>query len=651
MASLGRAGGDRKENVPPRLRRCSGGEQTNIQKNVNIDLFLSARSQVDISHHWHEPAAFSVDHNQRAGQSRLCTAPLPAGERNLRLIQTNLPCPSQTLRDTTSQLSNSCFQQQNNLCSRLQQHSSKDLAYSTPCLALSVLPAVDLPWRPSCLYADSLEGRRSESVCLPQQYHQRAKTGGCCSIHSNCHFSERRNKHSKYPVDKQQCWSLAASFMAHGNPSHLPSNTVDPLLGNKSVEHLSLSCCRESVNSFCCASALSLGDLRPSSLAESFPNSASLQSLLDSSQTSADLHCSIQRLKQEAVWMGLWGSLPLEPLRSPANSSLCFSHDDSAPGVLSSGEQLAGVSTHAAQARLKWNVPFAKDWNLGAVPSDFCCAEPASVSHRYRHTDSHMWRTKLSGNIQQETLSAAVGSGWLVDAEADSSCNCSPCFRYQAKSALETGRFYVHKRNHSSEKIFKREKKFDGTHPRAVFWKKDFPSSLYPEGLQVALEKQLEGAQVNGGVAIHGTPREMCMRVTSPSGDREFGSVEQLGIKYVEVSTSEPHGESSKELQEMCDTRLQATRRMTVVDSSKSSPFSKQAQTIFDEFPDIDSVNLNREGGKNKPSCQHRGRNWEPDTNVDQSGGPSVERSASKPQCWEEGSQMQETVSREVRVC
>ncbi|XP_068771868.1 uncharacterized protein C1orf167 homolog isoform X2 [Struthio camelus] len=435
--------------------------------------------------------------------------------------------------------------------------------------------------------------------------------------------------------------------MAHGNPSlvntHLPSHTVDPLLGNESAECLFLSSSSESVNSCCRGSALTLGDLSPSSLVESFHSSTSLRSLLQSSQTSASLHCSIQRLKQETVWMGIWGSLPLEPTSSPVSGSLCFAPNDSAPGVLSTGEQLAGVSTSAAQARLKWGVPFAKDWSLSAVTRDFCHAEPASVSHRYGHTDSHTWRTKLSGDIQQETLSAAVGSGWLVDTEAGSSYNCSPYFRYQsqAKPALETGGLYVHTKSHSPAKVLKGEKTFDGAPPcAAISWKKDLLSSLHPDGLQVSLEAQYEGAQVNVGVAMYGTPREVCMRVTSPSGDKEFGSIRQLSIKSIEISTSEPHSESSKESEEMRDSKLQRAGR-------KSSPFSTQVETGFGEFSDIDGVNVSG-GERNKHSCQNNWRSWEPDTNLDQSEEPSVERSANKPQRCEESSRMQKTVSREI---
>ncbi|GAB0198767.1 chloride transport protein 6 [Grus japonensis] len=387
--------------------------------------------------------------------------------------------------------------------------------------------------------------------------------------------------------------------------------------------------CSEGVNA-CGSSALSLGDLDPSSL-------ESLQSLLQSSQISASLYCSIQRLKQESALMGIWGSLPLEPKSSPVSGSLCFAPDDSAPSILSAGEQLAGVKTSAAAARLKWGVPFAKDWSLSAVTGDFSRAEPLSVSHRYRYIDSNTWRTKISGDIQPETLASGVGSGRPVDTEADSSYKCSPYFRCQcqAKPTLETGSHDVHTKSHSPEKVLKGEETSHGASPCAVSWKEDFPASLYPEGLQVSLETDLGGAQMNVGVAMYGTPREVCVRVTSPPGDKEFRPVQQLSIESVEVNNSEPHVKSSKESEEVCNSRSRAARRTAVVGSSQSSPFSIQVAE------GIDCMNVSREGRRNKYSHQSSWGNWEADANLSQSEEPSVERSAEEPQCCEEGSQTQ----------
>ncbi|XP_049652456.1 uncharacterized protein C1orf167 homolog isoform X1 [Accipiter gentilis] len=616
-------------------------KQRNIQKNVNVDLYLGTRSRVDISHHWLEAAAFSVTPSQTAEQGQLCTTPLSSGKRDPSRRQTNLSCPSQPFQDNTNQFSSSCFLQQNNLCSRLQQHSSKCVAHRIPHFALSLLPAVNLPQRYSHLEAYNLEGRRSESIDFPQQHHQKAKAAGSCSIHAARHHClESRKKNSDYPVEKQQHQPPAASCMDPVNASLvnacLSSCTVDSPLRHELVVCPSSRSSSESVNT-CHSSALTLGDLDSSSL-------ESLQSLLQSSQISASLYSSIQRLKQETALMGIWGSLPLEPKSSAVSGSFCFAAADSASSILSTGEQLAGVKTSAAQARLKWEVPFAKDWSLSAVTRDFSRVEPLSVSHRYGHSDLNTWRTKISGDIQPETLASGVGSGGLVDTEADSTYNCSPYFRCQsqAKPALETSSFYVRTRSHSPEKVLKGVETSDGASPCAVSWKKDLPASLYPEGLQVSLETDLEGAQMNVGVAMYGIPRELCVRVASPSGDKEFRPVQQLSIKSVEVNNSEPHFKSSKE------SESRAARRVAVVGSSQSSPFGIQVEEGFGGYSGIDRMNVSREGRRNNYSYRSSWRNWEPDANLDQSEEPSVERSAKEPHCCEEGSQEQETVSREV---
>ncbi|XP_021273332.1 uncharacterized protein C1orf167 homolog isoform X2 [Numida meleagris] len=453
------------------------------------------------------------------------------------------------------------------------------------------------------------------------------------------HCLEGRNKTSDYPVEKQQ--PPAVSCMDAGNPSlvnaRLPFHAVDsPLRHNLALCPSSRSS-RESVNA-CCSSALTSSDLSPSNL-------ESLQPLLQSSQISAGLYCSIRRLKQEIAFMGIRGSLPLEPKSSPVGGSLCFAPDDPTPIILSTGEQLAGVKTSAAQARLRWSIPFAKGTSLGAVTRDFGHAEPISVSHRCRYIDSSMWRTKLSGDIRPERLSAGRGSGRLVNTEEDSSYNCSAYFRCQsqAKPTLETGGIYVHTKNRSYEKVLKAEETSGGVSLCAVPWKKN-----HPEGLHVSVETWLAGAQMNVGVSMYGSPREVCVRVTSPSGDQEFRPIQQLSIKAEEVDNSKPPAESSTRLEEVCDCRSQAASRMAVVDSSQSSPFSTQVEKDFGDCSDIERVNANRRERRNKCSQQSSWRNWEADANPDPSEEPSVERNTKEPQCCGERSQTQETVPSEV---
>lgn len=503
---------------------------------------------------------------------------------------------------------------------------------------MSALPAAKLPQGHSHLEAYSLEGRRNENSGLPQQHSQEAKAAGSCSMptaHHRC--LEGRNKISDYPVEKKQ--PPAVSCMDTGNPplvnTLLPFNAVDCPLRHKLALCTSSRSSREGVN-ICCSSALTSSDLSPSNL-------ESLQSLLQSSQISAALYCSIRRLKQEIAFMGSRASLPLEPKSSPVGGSLCFALDDPAPIILSTREQLAGVKTSAAQARLRWSIPFAKGTSLGAVMRDFGHAEPLSFSHRCRYVDSSMWRTKLSGGIHPDRLSAGVGSGRFVDTEDDSSNDCSPYFRCQSqvKPALETGGFYVHTRNHSYEKVLKAEGMSGEASPCAMPWKKN-----HPESLHISLETWLAGTQMNVGVSMHGTPREVCVRVTS-SGDQEFRPVQQLSIKPVEVENSRLPVESSKGLEKVCDCRSRAASRMAVGDSSQSSPFSTQVGKDTGDCSNIEHVNANREERRNKHFQQSSWRNWEA---PDHSEEHSVERNAKEPQCCEEGSHTQETVPSEVRV-
>ncbi|XP_053941788.1 uncharacterized protein C1orf167 homolog isoform X2 [Cuculus canorus] len=426
------------------------------------------------------------------------------------------------------------------------------------------------------------------------------------------------------------------------NPSlvdaHLSSRTVDSSLRHQIVACPLSGRSSESVNARH-SSALTLGHLDPSRL-------ESLQSLRQSSQVSAGLHCTSQRLKQESALMGTWGSLPLEPKSSAVGGSLCFAAADSAPGTWSRGEQLAGVKASAAQARLKWGVPFAKGWSLSAVTRDFSRAEPLSISHRYRYMDSNTWRTKTSGDIQ-ETLASGVGSGGLVDTEADPSYNCSPYFRCQsrAKPTLGTG-LYGRGKSHSPVKVLKGEE--SGASPCAVSWKKDLPASLYPERLHVSLETDLGCAQMNIGVAMYGTPREVCVRVTSPPEEKEFRAVQQVSIKSVEVNNSESRVKYSKELEKVCDSRSRAAKRMAVVGPSQASASCIPVEEAFGEYSGIHCMNVSREGKRNEYSHPSSWRNCEADANPNQSEEPSMERSAKELQCCEERSQTHNTVPREL---
>lgn len=83
---------------------------------MNFSLYLATRSWVDISH------SCSTRCKPRDSTPHLCQM-----GRDPSLRHTNLSCPSQPF-------SSSCLLQQDNLCSRLQQHSSKCVVHRIPIL-------------------------------------------------------------------------------------------------------------------------------------------------------------------------------------------------------------------------------------------------------------------------------------------------------------------------------------------------------------------------------------------------------------------------------------------------------------------------------------------------------------------------------------
>ncbi|TRZ19528.1 hypothetical protein HGM15179_007527 [Zosterops borbonicus] len=272
----------------------------------------------------------------------------------------------------------------------------------------------------------------------------------------------------------------------------------------------------------------------------------------------------------------------------------------------------------------------------------------ASLASRCGYFGSNIWRIKISGGIQPQTFASGVGSGRPVDTEADSSFSCSPFFRCQSlvKPSLAAGSLYVHRKGHSPEKVVKGEQTSNGASPCVESWKKDLSASLDAEGLQVLLETDLWGAQMNVGVAMCGTPTEVCVSIASYPGGKEFRPGQQLSVKSVEVNNS--HVKCSKESEEVCDSRPRAARRAAAVGSSQSNPLGAPAEEGLNEHSDVESMNMRIEGRRNKYSYQSSRRNLEANGNLQESEESSVERNAKEQRCCEEGSQTQKTVPREI---
>ncbi|XP_030393352.1 uncharacterized protein C1orf167 homolog isoform X2 [Gopherus evgoodei] len=657
----------KKENIPPLLSSYLKSEHRKVQKNVNVNLHLGTGSRTEATHRWANAAAFTVTPGWELEQGRSAPAVKSKGlkKRDPSLIQTNLSCPSQPFRAATNQLFTSCSQQQNNLYCRLQRRSSEKVACGNPPLPSSSSPNVDLQRRRSC--SDTAGENVSASLAERSlQYKKKPKEGSRSSpwdqssVHSTCHnLPEGGN------LWKQQHGPFAAYDADHGNPLLASTDSLSPAVvpviscaglvpHHRPMVCLSPGSSRGSVKSCCPGPALTLDELSPSSLAESLPSSAALQSLLQSSKTSASLHCSMQRLKQEAALMGIWNSLPLESRSSPLACRWCFAPEVSTPAVLSVGEQLAREQSSAKQARMKWDPPFVRDWGLGSVTGDVGDAEPTSLCHRCRNTELFVQRTKVSGGIWPETLCAGASSVYLVDTDAGSPYDCSPYLRYksQAQHTPQGDSTFSHVKTHFSEKPLGVEESCARASPRAMRWRKVLPSGSDPDGLQMSLEAQKEGTPMNVSVAVYETPREVHLRVQSPSGDAGIGQVQQLCMGSIDVGISEPPGEDQGETAEACDIVLSAVRRIAMMNNRQSvpspsySPFRVTARQGPSEYSlvatGVDDVNSANEGGNEDRSqeafCRDQGLN----TDWDQSEKLLAERSSRELKNCEESSQVQD---------
>ncbi|XP_019396871.1 PREDICTED: uncharacterized protein C1orf167 homolog isoform X2 [Crocodylus porosus] len=606
----------RKENVPPVRSGALSAEHKNVQKNVNIHLDPGTEHR---ARHWADAATVSVTPGWGVGRSRKSLVTAAAGKsqdlrkRDPSLVQTNLICPPQPFWDATGRLSNSCFQQQRNLCSRLQQRGNENVIQGSRRLPAALSRRRDAQQRCSRLSTTGLEGScRDASAGLPARSLQEGV--GSCELscgHRTCwNPREGRNQSQEQWTEKQQHRLLIARSAGHGNLSVASADGLSPAVVSVDPSARSTLNCRPvvytssrgsssaNVASCCPGPSFTLEGLSSPSLAESPAHPPALRSLLESSQASASLHCSIQKLKQETAAMGILGSLPLESRSSPVTCRFCSAPDVSPSAIQGAEEYRARGKTRAAQARMKWGSPFAKAWGLGSVTSE---TEPTSIYHRYRTTELYTQRASVSEGIWSGPLSAEAGPVGLVDTEAGSPYDCSPYLGYRSQAC---GHATTH---------FPEEPSFRSP-PCSVSQREDLPPSRYPGGLQVSLETQHSGAQMNIGVAIDGTPRKACVRVTSPPAETGAAPVQQLCIHSSCEGASVPHCKYHREPAELYDAALAAGKRPTVVNRrppaarSSPSPLSVTVRRGSNEYSwaarDVDGPDTAREGGRRELSIK-----------------------------------------------
>ncbi|XP_060132250.1 uncharacterized protein C1orf167 homolog isoform X2 [Zootoca vivipara] len=346
--------GRKKENIPPFLSSYVASEQRNVQRNININLYLSTERHV---------AADSVVRRSDCGgasvQGIKRAAFTETGSNDLlqhRAVQTNLSCPYWPFQDDTG---GSLSKRQNNLAPKLQRGASGDSEFTsdapTSCASL-------------CSCSEQLGLKGNPPSHLSGRSHDVSHACGTLSKNRMGSEDQHGSKASRVCASGRICGHLGDCGGCF-SPAELSVIS--------SPGSVSCRCPPTSDDSLHRGPGLTLEHLNSSTLSESAQSSAALQALLKSSRTSADLHSSIRQLKREATLMGALGSspweskrplLPCQPLRNPQVSTST---------VLSATEHLAAGESYARQANVKWQAPFPRDWGGNSK-----VGKPISVIYR-----------------------------------------------------------------------------------------------------------------------------------------------------------------------------------------------------------------------------------------------------------------------------
>nr|XP_028597309.1 uncharacterized protein C1orf167 homolog isoform X9 [Podarcis muralis] len=351
--------GRKKENIPPFLSGYVASEQTNVQRNININLYLSTERNV---------AADSIvprsDCGGASAQGGKRAVFAGKGSNDLqqhRAVQTNLSCPYWPFQDATG---GSLPKRQSNLASKLQRGASGDSEFTRDA-------PISCPSLCSCSEQLGLKGNSPSH--LSSRSHDASHDCGTLSKNRMGSEAQYGSKPSHVCASRRICGHLRDC----GACFSLAELPVTSAPGSVSCRCPPTSPSR-SDDSFHRGPGLTLDHLNSSTLVESAGSSAALQTLLKSSRTSADLHRSIRQLKREAVAsMGALGSSPWEskrplfpchPLRNPQVS---------ASTVLNAIEHLAVGESYARQASVKWRAPFPRDWGGTST-----VGKPTSIVYR-----------------------------------------------------------------------------------------------------------------------------------------------------------------------------------------------------------------------------------------------------------------------------
>ncbi|XP_053137263.1 uncharacterized protein C1orf167 homolog isoform X2 [Hemicordylus capensis] len=524
----------RKENVPPRFSSHLMSEPRNVQKNVNINLYLDPGSHADASRS--AGAAFSVS-NQSEAVAQARPREGNGVTRPQNLVQTNLSCAYWPIHNTASGFSNSSSRQQSNLESRLQRCGSEsvvrvghprprtatDRGPSRSCpdkVGLKTNPPNDFSDRSRCWSRKPTEGFEPCSRCDVPERRMEIKDQCALKPPLGC-----------VSVSKRSCGNLRA----HGDSSPLTQLSVIASEGSLSPD----ASPSKRANLSASGPALTLEQLNSSTLIEIDPSSAVLQALLRSSRTSAKLHGSIQRLKEEAATMGALGSSPWETKSPPFSCRPRLDPRVSTSAVLGLIEE-----SSAKQASAKWRTPFAKGWGLGPAAGALRDAEPLPFGYRAKNAQFYERPTETLGQCWPTPFYGGAGSTTLAFRAEESypipnppGCYLGCCSGVQkvpeGKGTRDPLNSLYHPRALDPEELSSRP-----------FRRSELAHENLPpfDGLELSLETLCAGTPVNMGVAVYGPQREVLLTMGSPR-DSRFILAHRFGVVSEDPEVRGPQGE------------------------------------------------------------------------------------------------------------
>lgn len=460
-----------------------------------------------VSHRWDDPAVPAPNHSRATA----FVAHRGVKSRRHSPVQTNLPCPAWPFQDVSGSVFNS--RQQSNLESKLQRSRSGNVACPG---GLNPRSATDLGSSHPGLHRVVSKGNSPNGFPDGSRYQSQTPSRGLGlrDLSRACNDPCKRRLGSEGRcVLNRPLGHPSVSIKSGGAHKNSFSSTKSSFLHDFCAPP---NCSCQEVDSSSPGPPLTLDLLNSSSSDESEASSLAFQALLRSSQTSADLHISIQRFKTEAAQMGALGSFPWESKATPLPYRSCFD-----PGVTTSALLRVPEESCARQASVKWQASLARDWGLRSTVGTLGEANSIPVGFGCKNTGLYRCPMEALDQCWPTAAHSSLGSSSLAFEAKEDYSNPSICYLGCCSGFQEVpeGKTTCHlpKSHYHHQRTPNPDERSSGLFCSPKLGGKDFPLGLPSlDGLEVSLETLCAGK----GVAMYDTQRDVRLTVGLPRGPR-----------------------------------------------------------------------------------------------------------------------------------